>query len=198
MRKMCVFPLAALLCSICSLSGCASVNYQRPVSASMQMKPDKSYLYGRFVIQRDIMNQFRLALRLDNTSNGDVVSIRLVDDQPVYSVEVRPGTYRMRDITYAPWGAMLEFEVKSIPLPAQPEYISKAFTVEPGKIYYIGDYAGTSKRTGAEVFGPVLIVNFRGGNVQIEQNFINTTAEIKGILPHLQNSDFQPAWHVSQ
>lgn len=180
------------------LGGCATVRYQKAMDPNAVLNREKGYLYGRFSLQRDLWNQFRLALRLENTANGNPLCIRLVDDRPLYAVEVDPGRYRISDITYAPWGAMMEFEAKKIALPEEPPYLHRAITVEPGKLYYLGDFSGSSKRTGAGLSpvpgGMLFWVTFTGGNVSVEQNFAATTAQLKSLHPQLAGGDFQPAW----
>ncbi|MFH0773011.1 MAG: hypothetical protein V1922_01755 [bacterium] len=164
----------------------------------MQPKINKSYLYGKFFLEQDFMNKFRLALRFENTTNGDILSIRLFNNQPVYAVEIDPGTYILKDIVYAPLGAMMDFEIKKMTVPSEPKYLHNSITIEPGKIYYLGDFSGSSRRvgfgTGASGGAFAVCVLFQGGLVGVEQNFLTTTEELKRVFPKLTNLEFHPAW----
>ena len=144
------------------------------------------------------MNKWRLALRFENITNGDIISIRLLNEKPVYAVEVDPGTYRLKDIIYAPVGAMMDFEISKIPVPNEPSYLSNNITIEPGKSYYLGDFSGSSRRTGfgAASWGTgfAVCVTFQGGLVGIKQNFLTTTEELKRLLPQLTDLEFNLAW----
>lgn len=190
--------LSLLLFLVVFVCGCASVNYGRPINTSMRPKPNKGYLYGKFFLERDFMNKFRLALRFENIANGSISSIRLLNAQSIYAVEIDPGVYRLKDIIYAPLGAMMDFEIKKLTIPSEPEYLHKNITVEPGRIYYLGDFSGSSRRTGfgAVLIGPIfaVCVTFEGGSVGVEQNFLATTKELKRLLPQFADYKFDSAW----
>ena len=166
----------------------------------MQPKNNKSYLYGKFFLQSDFMNKFRLALRFENTANDDISSIRLLNNQPIYAVEVDPGTYRLKDIVYAPLGAMMDFEVKKMTVPSEPKYLHNSITVEPGNIYYLGDFSGSSRRDGIGIGASggafAICVIFKGGLVGVEQNFLTTTEELKSSFPQLTGLEFNSAWGI--
>ncbi len=144
------------------------------------------------------MNHVRLALQLENEASGHVLSFRLRDDRPVYTVEVAPGAYQVKGLVYAPVGAVMDWEVRRIALPAEPSYLSRTVTVGPGQARYLGDFSGTSRRTGFGLLGgPVGFftwATFEGGLVGVKQDFSTTTEALKRSLPQLADLDFQPAW----
>ncbi|MCK5706384.1 MAG: hypothetical protein KAI43_01935 [Candidatus Aureabacteria bacterium] len=198
MKKRNSFIMIILFLLSFVFSGCASLDYRKPLNSSIQPKASKSYLYGRFFLQRDFMNKWRLALRFENITNGNIISIRLLNEKPVYAVEIDPGTYRLKDIVYAPLGAMMDFEITKLTVPSEPAYLHNSITVEPGKIYYLGDFSGSSRRvgfgTGVSGDAFAVCVLFKGGLVGVEQNFSTTTEEIKRLLPQLTDLEFNPAW----
>jgi len=180
------------------ISGCANLNYRPPLEPAFVPNPKKSYVYGRFNLERDFMNKVRLALQIENMVNGSILSLRLLDKQQVYAVEVEPGTYKLKGFVYALLGAVMEFETSKIPLPVQPAFLKDRFSVEPGKAYYLGDYYGSSRRNSI-VANPVFVnVTFRGGILGITQNFSKTTDELKTVLSGLTNIEFKEAWSVSK
>ena len=92
----------------------------------------------------------------------------------------------------------MDFEIKKMTVPGEPAYLHNSITVEPGKIYYLGDFSGSSRRvgfgTGASGGAFAVCVLFQGGLVGIEQNFLTTTEELKRLLPQLNDLEFYPAW----
>lgn len=188
--------LVAIILTIV-LIGCANLNYRPPLQNSAIASLQKSYVYGRFSLDSDFMNKLRLALQLENRSCGKVMSLRLLDKQQVYAVEIEPGVYQLKGFIYALLGAVMAFETTAIKLPAQPSYLKAPITVEPGKAYYLGDYFGTSRRTGFIITPIFVSTTFRGGIIGIQQNFSATTDELKTVLPQLRNIEFKPAWEES-
>jgi len=186
--------LASVLVSVVMSVGCANLHYGSPVEPSARPNPQRSYLYGRFSLDSDFMNKVRLALQIENTGNGEILSLRLLNEQQVYAVEVEPGTYRLKGFIYALLGAVMEFETTKIQLPAEPAYLTAQFTAEPGKAYYLGDYLGSSRRTGFILTPFFVSTTFRGGIIGIGQNFSGTTSTLKTVLPQLKNVEFKPAW----
>lgn len=174
--------------------GCANLNYRPPIEPSSRPSLQKSYVYGRFSLDRDFMNKLRLALQLENRSKGKILSLRLLDEHQVYAVEIEPGIYQLKGFIYALLGAVMEFETTKIELPTQPSYLKEPITTEPGKAYYLGDYYGSSRRTGFVATPYFVCTTFQGGIVGIEQNFSKTTEELKTVLPYLKNIEFRPAW----
>lgn len=177
--------------------GCANLNYRPPVEPSTSLNPQKSYVYGRFSLDRDFMNKLRLALQLENKNNGKILSLRLLDQQQVYAVEIEPGIYQLKGFIYALLGAVMGFETTKIDLPSQPSYLKESITIEPGKAYYLGDYFGSSRRTGFLLTPYFVSTTFRGGIVGIEQNFSKTSKELKSVLPYFGNIELRPAWKDS-
>ena len=186
--------LACVLVAVVMSVGCANLNYRSPVEPSARPNLQKSYLYGRFSLDSDFMNKVRLALQIENSGNGKILSVRLLNGRQVYAVEVEPGTYRLKGFVYALLGAVMEFETTKIQLPAKPSYLTAPFTAEPGKAYYLGDYLGSSRRTGFILTPFFVSTTFRGGIVGVGQNFSGTTSKLKTLLPRLKDVEFKPAW----
>jgi len=176
------------------LSGCANLNYRPPLKPSQIPNIQKSFVYGRFSLEHDFMNKVRLALQIENLKNKDIQSLRLLDNNQVYAVEVEPGTYQLKGFIYALLGAVMEFETKKIPLPSQPSYLKDPITIVPGKAYYLGDYFGSSRRSSAVITPFWGTISFQGGILGINQNFLKTTEELKLIFPNLNNLEFKQAW----
>ena len=190
--------LWTLLCLAAPLAGCARLNYRPPLDSSTSPDFRKGYLYGRFTLERDFMNQVRLALQLENKASGRVLSLRLRDDRPVYAVEVDPGAYQLKGLVYAPVGAVMDWELTKIALPAEPSYLGRTITVGPGQACYLGDFSGTSRRANFGLLvGPlsfVTWVTFKGGLVGVKQDFSATTEALKRSVPGLATLEFRPAW----
>ena len=180
-----------------TFTGCANLNYRPPVAPSTKLNPQKSFVYGRFSLDHDFMNKLRLALQLENKNNGKILSLKLLDHQQVYAVEIEPGIYELKGFVYALLGAVMEFETTKIDLPSQPSYLKEPITIEQGKAYYLGDYFGSSRRTGFLLTPYLVSTTFRGGIVGIEQNFSKTSKELKSVLPYFGNIELRPAWKDS-
>jgi hypothetical protein len=135
--------------------GCANLNYQAQYPKTNTPDTSKGYFYGRFFLDKDSMNLRRFGLQIQNTSNKTTYSFKFSDVNPVYAVVVEPGTYKIEKFVFAPWGAILQNEIKTIPLPDGMSYLKKPFIVEAGKCYYLGDFFGISRR---ESFVTVLSV----------------------------------------
>ena len=176
------------------LSGCANLNYRPPLEPSQITNLQKSYVYGRFSLEHDFMNKVRLALQIENLGNKEIQSIRLLDNNQVYAVEVDPGTYQIKGFVYALLGAVMEFETKKIPLPSMPPYLKEPITIAPGKAYYLGDYFGSSRRSSAVITPLWVSISFQGGILGINQDFLKTTGELKSNFPNLNNIEFVQAW----
>jgi hypothetical protein len=174
--------------------GCANLNYRPPVKSSAKPNIQKSYFYGRFSLEHDFMNKVRLALQIENKSNGKIQSLKLLDDQKVYAVEVEPGTYQLKGFIYALLGAVMDFETTKIVLPTHPSFLKDPINAAPGVACYLGDYYGSSRRTNVLVTTSFVSVTFQAGILGIEQNFSNTTNELKRALPQFQHIIFKPAW----
>lgn len=93
---------------------------------------------------------------------------------------------------------MMDFEITKIEVPREPAYLHNNLTIEPGKIYYLGDFAGYSRRVGfgtAKYADAVAVYAvFKGGLVDIKQNFSATTDKLTGLFPQLTGLEFYPAW----
>jgi hypothetical protein len=178
------------------ITGCANLNYQPPIDSNVNLGTEKSYIYGKFNLTRDFLNQVRLALQIEKKSDGKLLSLRLIDEKDVYAIELEPGTYQLKGFIYAPLGAMMEFETRKIPLPNSPSYLNQPFLIERGKAYYIGDYYGSSKRTGGLLVPNFVMVTFQGGIVGIDQNFEKTSKELQTSLPAMGSIETRTAWDV--
>jgi hypothetical protein len=184
------FGMVLLLFSI----GCANLDYRPPIKTSYIPNAGKGYIYGKFSLRKDFMNNARLALQVENKTSGNLISIRLLDENQVYAIEVDPGTYQLKNFVYALLGAVMEFETRKIAIPANPAYLSQQFIVERGKAYYIGDYFGSSQRTGVLVTPYVVGASFQGGIIGIEQQFEKTSSELNTFLPSFRSIDKKSAW----
>ena len=115
--------LGAMLAIIVFISGCANLNYGKPLVASSKIPSNQAYIYGWFSLDKDFANMRRLAFQLENADTGKITSIRFLDEDPVYALALEPGTYKLIRLVYAPLGAMMDFETTKIDLPAKPQYL---------------------------------------------------------------------------
>jgi len=60
-----------LLClaAMC-ITGCANLNYRQPFQSGEKPDPEEFYLYGKFHLDRDAMNLYRIAIQIKNEESG--------------------------------------------------------------------------------------------------------------------------------
>jgi len=205
--------LCAILGIIYFISGCANLNYSKPLAASSKISSNRAYIYGRFSLDKDFANMRRLALQLENTDTEKITSIRFLDEDPVYALSIEPGTYKLIRLVYAPLGAMMDFETTKMDLPYKPSYLRQPIKVHAGTCYYLGDFFGVSRRenlwafvasslgaTAAEEYVnkdniPIEELRLKYGLVGIKQEFILTTEIIKKSINEISLLSFEPAWN---
>lgn len=205
--------LCAILGIIYVISGCANLNYGKPLAASSKISSNRAYIYGRFALDKDFANMRRLALQLENTDTGKITSIRFLDEDPVYALALEPGTYELVRLVYAPLGAMMDFETTKMNLPYKPRYLRQPINVDAGTCYYLGDFFGVSRRENLWAFVgsslgataaaeyvdkdniPIEELRLKYGLVGIRQEFILTTEIIKKSINEISSLSFEPAWN---
>lgn len=203
----------AILGIIYVISGCANLNYSKPLAASSKISSNRAYIYGRFSLDKDFANMRRLALQLENTNTGEIMSIRFLDEDPVYALALEPGTYELVRLVYAPLGAMMDFETTKMDLPYKPRYLRQSISVHGGTCYYLGDFFGVSRRenlwafvasslgaTAAEEYVdkddiPIEELRLKYGLVGVKQEFVHTTEIIKKSINDISSLSFESAWN---
>lgn len=157
------------------LSGCA-VKLARPFDKGIAPNKQKSYVYGRFALNNSANE---IALRIQETKwNGEVYNIAFYNSLRHYVVEVKPGKYYIGKISY-----IKDTGTESGEHPITEESPAAEFQLEPGKIYYLGDYLGSSSREFTGNF-----INYKWRLQSIQDNFNNSTEIIKTMYPSFQEN----------
>lgn len=204
--------LCAMLGIIYFISGCANLNYGKPLAASSKISSNQTYIYGRFSLDKDFANMRRLAFQLENTDTGKITSIRFLDEDPVYALALEPGTYKLIRLVYAPLGAMMDFETTKMDLPFEPRYLRQPIKTRAGACYYLGDFFGVSRRENMWAFIasslgattakeyvdkdniPIEELRLKYGLIGVKQEFAHTTEIIKKSIHEISTMPFKPAW----
>lgn len=197
------------------LSGCANLNYGKPLVTSSRIPHDKAYIYGRFMLDRDFANMRKLALQIENIDTIRITSFVFSDTKPVFALAFEPGNYRLKGFSYAPLGAIMDMEVIKMDLPQEPRYLKDSIIISGGQCYYLGDFFGVSRRENVAAFiGSVLgtmaaastlpgikeedisinNLNLQYGVVAITQEFELTTEELKKSLLKISQLPFHRAF----
>src|SRR5262245_41996226 len=122
------FQRCVLLALLMLLPACARPGYPS-MSASATANQQKAYLYGRFWVGRPFAHAGRLAFELEDIARGQVLRLRLRDQEPVYAMEIDPGTYRIKDVLQDSRG-QFDFETvrASLAVLRLPTYLATPFT----------------------------------------------------------------------
>lgn len=115
-----------------NIFGCAT--YTSNVEKEYKPQPKMAYLFGRF--SKTGLPNFGLAV--ENKAKTNVYTFRFNSDKRLSIIEVMPDEYEITHFTAA--NAFGE-KMGNRPLSGWP--YNTVFSVEAGKIYYVGDYSAT-------------------------------------------------------
>jgi hypothetical protein len=134
-----------------------------------------------------------LLLELSEIALGDRIHLRFNrGDDDVYVVAVPPGDYRVTALVIGrrPLDVGESGQRQSVTL-ARP--LNGSFCVEPGKVYYIGDYV--ARLTVDTDFHVVVIQTKRRWDLQSATlRFDQTTADLREKTPIFRGVELAPAW----
>ncbi|MBN8444175.1 MAG: hypothetical protein J0M22_01725 [Gammaproteobacteria bacterium] len=167
--------------AIClAVSGCAS--FSKRLATNEVLDAKSGYIYGRFslVDRSSGMGHLRMAVGLQSTKE---YSIQFDKEQPVSVIRVAPGTYNISKLIFATYDYIPTGEE-----PITEPKLTKPFTVEAGKAYYIGDYVGEVdiQQNGFEV---TKLWNLNS----IRDFYEGTTTEFRALFPLLQDLEMKRA-----
>jgi hypothetical protein len=138
-------------------AGCAHLTDVREADG---YRRDSAYLYGRFYIDGSALLSFRLACR-----DGDHYEIMFSHSpSAVKMIKVAPSICQVDYIRYQLAGEMVDFRMLGNEI------------LEPGGVYYIGDFAAESKTDWFEGFVAYLVKDRR-------DDYAATTAAMKQAFP---------------
>lgn len=149
------------------LAGC-SVQLAKPIARHVSAKKDKAYIYGKFRALNQSQN--KIAFKLQEASLIGKVYYIPFDFPPNYfALELDAGRYTIGKI------ALLTNNHTWFKEISLSEDVSDAdFLLEPGKIYYLGDYIGYS-----HVEDKPRARHYEWQLQEIDNNFKSTTSVIK-------------------
>jgi hypothetical protein len=152
-------------------------------------KPGKTYLFGRFWMKEPSDGKVKLIIsRVDKKCGSLIIpldnTLLFRKNRPVRAYAVEPGEYRITAVqVFMPssrvkpsamggWSPS-EFDTADF----TDRIYSRAFTVQQQKRYYLGDFCGSSYRSGFDV---------KWGISTITQNFAVTNDEFERTYPGLK------------
>ncbi len=167
--------------AIClAVSGCASFSKRLAPNEALDAK--SGYIYGRFILidRNNKFGHLRMAVGLQSTKE---YAIQFDREQPVSVIRVAPGTYNISKLIFATYDY-----TKTGEKPITEPKLTKPFTVEAGKAYYIGDYVGE-----VDVQQNGLEVTSMWDLTSIRDFYEGTTTEFRALFPLLQDLEMKRA-----
>ena len=138
-------PIIARVAGLILLLLTASCARFAPPVQVAQVMPEKSaILYGRFFREESLLGN-QIAVRLYNAS-GKHYTLRFSHKDPLYAVEIEPGTYQIRSFI----GTYVDRRIvgRGALGPSQLGPFSNSFQVKRGHAVYIGDFTGFCDMSG--------------------------------------------------
>lgn len=161
---MLIVPRVAGLVVLLLASSCA--RFAQPVRVA-QVAPEKSaVLYGRFFRAESLLGN-QIGLRIYNAS-GKHYTLRFSHKDPLYAVEIEPGTYQIRSFI----GTYVDRRIvgRGTLGAAELGRFSDSFQVKRGHAVYIGDFTGVCDLSG---------LSQEWGIRKVECKFDETTKEFR-------------------
>lgn len=136
------------------LSGCVHVT--KPMTTQDKLIPEMGYIYGKFNLSADSPDMDIVLILVDASAEKAKrknpfkkvtvkrYGVRFDKVNDIYSIAVKPGTYRLKGFEYGTGGNL---QKKNNSLSDADGLMSKEFTVEAGKAYYLGDWYGSGSIT---------------------------------------------------
>jgi hypothetical protein len=130
-----------------TILSCSSGTLRTEINNDDRPDAGKGYIYGRFY--QKSFHQVEVGIFIENIETKKAYQIPFRRDtllvfkaKPVFAIVVDPGTYRIKS-GYGAQANILGPLVKERNL--NQSVLGGTFTVEQGKAYYIGDFAGSSR-----------------------------------------------------
>ena len=145
-----------------ALSVVSCAHFQSPLSADTRLDHRSAVVYGRFSIGHHWAFKNKLALWLVNVDNQKPVYLFFDENEPVYAVHVKPGTYQVSGFVGLNRARQIEAR-KEIP------GFQKPFVVAADAVIYLGDFSGETEWDG------MMVSTWR--RKSRTDNFVGTTRE---------------------
>ncbi len=158
----------------------ACVIFTPQVGRDSPAEADSGYIYGRFTLTTPESSSLggglvKMGLVVADTRTGLPYTIQFLRSRQISVVAVRPGTYTLSKLAFG--GANSETMGEET---LTHEKLTKEFRVEPGKVYYIGDFLGLTNR-------PSIFSKVDWSLQSIRNNYEATTRDFKQRFPKFQN-----------
>jgi hypothetical protein len=140
-------------------------------------------VYGRFSIGHHWAFKNKLALWLVNVDNQKPVYLFFDENEPVYAVHVKPGTYQVSGFVGLNRARQIEAR-KEIP------GLQKPFVVTADAVIYLGDFSGETEWDG------MMVSTWRLKSRT--DNFVGTTRELRRKYPNLGEAAVQSVFTPSE
>ena len=168
-----IVPVIILAAGILLTAACAHLEPVLPPQAKAD--PQSAVLYGRFSLADEFAFKNKLALWLENMDTKDPLYLYFDPGEPLYSVRVKTGTYRIMGFA----GLNRTHAIKMLhPL----RELQTVFYATAGSETYLGDFTGMVKWDS---------MFFVWGMRSCTNNFAATTAEFRAKYPLLPATSAQ-------
>jgi hypothetical protein len=168
-----------------ALSVSACVNYASTVKRTEALDKSVGYVYGRFNLMPISSLNARIGLVLQEVQTNETYTLLFhrARTTPVSVTAVKPGLYKITKFSFAKkdlfvMGTELRESIMTDPR------LTKEFRVEPGKVYYIGDFSGHSS---VDYGYPIKTYHWKIDS--IKNNYNNATEELKEKYPNLNEAE---------
>lgn len=164
--------LKRFYCALLAFLLVSCANFVPPLKANAEITPEKAYVYGRFSSNT---HSLRMGVEL---AGPKLYLFEFQDKDQVTMLAVVPGTYQLTRFIYAERDGTMKGES-----PIQESTLTSSMTLEAGKTYYLGDFAGEAEFTGTGMQWKV---------TGIDNRFEQTTRDMElkypqfGALPNQQ------------
>jgi len=164
--------------------GC--VSFSNTLLPETKADPESAYLYGNFYLDFNVnsTSHLRMGAVFEAVDASKKYSIEFERSQTLVAVAVEPGNYVLTKMVFATWDYELSGEE-----PFTDGPLARPFLVEPGKAYYLADFAGFAYTTST---GTSVKQSWRLKSVK--DNYGKTTAEFHETYPGLRQLETKRAF----